>query len=60
MICESHLHLGTAILEPEFDLPCLKAKSFTELQSLLLIRVRTLLEKTSETHKLKKKRRREV
>lgn len=45
-----YLHLGSSILKPELDLLCLQAKPLAEFQSLLLVRMRTLLEET-ETQK---------
>lgn len=46
---KKNLHLGTTILEPEFDLATLKAKSFAELQPLLLVRMRAFLEKPGDS-----------
>lgn len=39
-----YLHLGSAVLKPELDLPGFQAKSFAKLQSLFLIRMRALFE----------------
>ena len=46
MIFYDYLHLGTAILEPEFDLSGFQAKPLAKLHSLFLIRMRALLEQT--------------
>ena len=40
----SYLHLGTLVLEPEFDLERLQAQLPAQLLSLLVVRVRVLLE----------------
>jgi hypothetical protein len=41
---ENYLHLGSAILEPELDLPGLQAELPAELRALVLIGMGTLLE----------------
>ena len=46
---KKNLHLGAAILEPEFDLAALKTKPFAELQPLLLIRMRAFLEEPGDS-----------
>ena len=45
-----NLHLRAAVLEPELDLPRFKAQILAELQPLLVVGVRALLEQSNIIH----------